>query len=93
MSKDLTIPKRGDLVVAVQSGLIGDDDRGRRSLANRVVPQGEMGIVTWVRGGEGVGHLHVKWFNGVVSKHHLNGKWARHVAGWKQWLRVVEHKT
>ena len=91
MGKNLTIPKKGDLVVCVQWGYMGVS-RGSRGSVNK----GEMGMVTFARhaaeGSGGAGHLTITWFDGRKTKHHLDGKWARHVGGWKQWLRVVEHK-
>jgi len=92
MGKNLTIPKKGDLVVCVRGGFIGS-----QRFARQTVKEGEMGMVTFARhsteGSGGAGHLTVTWFNGVKFKYHLDGRWARNASGWKQWLRVVEHKT
>lgn len=91
MGKNLTIPKHGDLVVCVQGGFLVNDFDWRNP-----IKKGEMGMVTFARhaaeGSGGAGHLTITWFDGRKTKHHLDGRWARHVGGWKQWLRVVEHK-
>jgi hypothetical protein len=88
MSKDLTIPKRGDLVVCVRSGFFASGFQTPRELK-----EGTMGIVTCARNNkDGVGTLNVTWFDGMKTKHYYGGSWARNVGGWKQWLRVVEHK-
>jgi hypothetical protein len=99
MGRDLTIPKRGDLVVCVQSGFIANTTSVtlatmREGWKPRELQEGTMGIVTCTRkgGSTGIGTLSVTWFDGVKTKHYLNGNWARNVGGWKQWLRVVEHK-
>ena len=96
MGKNLTIPKRGDLVVCVRGGYIGSTSRGQRSLIDSIIKEGDMGLVTFTRhsteGSGGSGHLTIRWFNGIMSKHALDGKWARSAHGWKQWLRVAEHK-
>ena len=92
MGKNLTIPKRGDLVVCIRGGFVGS-----QRVARQTVKEGEMGMVTFARhsteGSGGVGHLTVTWFNGAKFKYHLDGRWARNASGWKGWLRVVEHKT
>jgi hypothetical protein len=98
MGRDLTIPKKGDLVVCVQGGFIANTTSVtlatiREGWKPRELQKGTMGIVTYVRNSkDGVGTLSVTWFDGVKTKHYLNGNWARNVGGWKQWLRVVEHK-
>ena len=92
---DLTIPKRGDLVLCVRSGFIGDIrvTHDRLHAVPDELKQGMMGIVTCARkSSDGVGTLSITWFDGLKTKHHLYGSWARAVTGWKQWLRVVEHK-
>lgn len=91
MGKNLTIPKKGDLVVCVRGGFIGHE-----RFARQPVKEGDMGLVTFARhspeGSGGAGHLTVTWFNGMKFTYHLDGRWARNASGWKQWLRVVEHK-
>jgi hypothetical protein len=95
MGKNLTIPKRGDLVVCVRGGFIGEVMH-RRPLLDSMLKEGDMGLVTFTRhspeGSGGSGYLTIKWFSGITSKHALDGKWARTAHGWKQWLRVAEHK-
>lgn len=96
MGRDLTIPKRGDLVVCVRSGFIEHTTvMPAKFQYERVkeLQEGTMGIVTCARNcKDGIGTLSVTWFDGAKTKHYLNGSWARNVGGWKQWLRVVEHK-
>jgi hypothetical protein len=98
MGRDLTIPKKGDLVVCIRGGFIANNPlvtlrNLREGWSPTELMQGTMGIVTYVRNSkDGVGTLSVIWFDGVKTKHYLNGNWARNVGGWKQWLRVVEHK-
>jgi hypothetical protein len=88
MSHALTIPKKGDLVVCINEGYMGAPNAGA------LIHAGEVGLVTFVRNtAENVGYMHVTWFNGEKTKHHLHGRWASLVGGWKKWLRVVEHKT
>jgi len=98
MGRDLTIPKRGDLVVCVRSGFICGSrpyttSNGRSIELPLELQEGTMGIVTCARNSKvGAGTLSITWFDGTKTKHHYSGSWARQVNGWKQWLRVVEHK-
>jgi hypothetical protein len=98
MGRDLTIPKRGDLVVCVQSGFIANTTSVtlatmREGWKPRELQKGTMGIVTCARNSKvGAGTLSITWMDGTKTKHYYTGSWARQVNGWKQWLRVVEHK-
>jgi hypothetical protein len=97
MSKDLTIPKRGDLVVCIRGGFIANNTVMTAKFRYedlKELAQGTMGVVTCARRGHGRsdGTLSITWFDGLKTKHYLHGSWARNVGGWKQWLRVVEHK-
>ena len=98
MSRDLTIPKRGDLVMCVRSGFIANTTSVtlaamREGWKPRELQEGTMGIVTCARKSQiGAGTLSITWMDGTKTKHYYTGSWARQVNGWKQWLRVVEHK-
>jgi hypothetical protein len=97
MSRDLTIPKRGDLVLCVRSGFLNNPlvtlHNLREGWKPRELQKDTMGIVTCARkSSDGVGTLSITWFDGLKTRHHLHGNWARNIGGWKPWLRVIEHK-